>query len=223
MLIRVGLVDNQRLFRQSVALMLNQESDIRVVGEASDGHEAFSLAMEKKPHIMLMDLDLPKLSTVNAIRLILGCCPKVKILILSVHHDNPHVSLGLEAGAAGYILKDVDHHELIRIIRHYAHGDPISSAFLTCSEVIKPEAPPAPDTSTLTRREGEIIELLSRGQRSQEIAETLTISIETVKVHIQHIYRKMGVKNRVEMILLLKSRQSPASEVHSQSHNPIYT
>ena len=221
MLIRVGLVDNQRLFRQSVALMLNQEADIRVVGEASDGHEAFTLAMEKNPHIMLMDLDLPKLSTVNTIRLILGCCPKVKILILSAHHDNPHVSIGLEAGAAGYVLKDVDHHELIRIIRHYAQGSPISSAFLTPAEAIKPEPSPAPDISPLTRREGQIIELLSRGQRSQEIAETLIISVETVKVHIQHIYRKMGVKNRVEMIILLKSRQSPPSEVHSQPHNPI--
>ncbi|MCL5801722.1 MAG: response regulator transcription factor [Gammaproteobacteria bacterium] len=217
MLIRVGLVDSQRLFRQSVALMLNQESDIRVVGEASDGHEAFSLAMEKKPHIMLMDLDLPKLSTVNTIRLILGCCPKVKILILSVHHDNPHVSMGLEAGAAGYVLKDVDQHELVRIIRHYALGSPVSSAFLTSSEIIKPEAPPAPDTSTLTRREGEIMELLSRGQRSQEIADTLSISVETVKVHIQHIYRKMGVKNRVEMILLLKSLPSIPLRTPQQS------
>ena len=217
MLIRVGLVDSQRLFRQSVALMLNQQPDIRVVGEAADGHEAFSLAMEKKPHIMLMDLELPKLSTVNAIRLILGCCPKVKILILSVHHDNPHVSLGLEAGAAGYILKDVDPLELIRIIRHYAQGAPISSAFLTRSEVVQPEATSAPDISALTRREGEIVELLARGQRSQEISETLSISVETVKVHIQHIYRKMGVKNRVEMILLLKSRHSTPPEIHNQA------
>lgn len=165
---------------------------------------------------MLMDMDLLKLTAVNTIRLILGCCPKIKILILSVHHDNPHVSMGLEAGAAGYVLKDVDQYELVCIIRRYALGfSPVSSAFLTSSEVIRPEALPAPDTSTLTRREVEIMELLSRGQRSQKIAEMLSISVETVKVHIQHIYRKMGVKNRVEMILLLKSLPSIPSELHS--------
>lgn len=208
MLIRVLLVDNQRLFRQSLSCMLRQDSDIRIVGEAADGQEAFTLALEKKPQIILMDLDLPKVDGVQATRLILERSPKAKILILSVYDDNPHITMGLEAGAVGYVLKDVDYHELLRIIKHYAHGTPVSSAFLTPCEATFEKGNGLGSSIPLTRREVEVMDLLTCGLRSQEIADTLSISVETVKVHIQHIYRKLGVKNRVEMILSLKTEQT---------------
>ncbi len=213
MIVRVLLADKQRLFRQSLSCMLKQDPDMRVVGEAADGQEAFSLALERKPHIVLMDMDLPKIDGVQATRLILERAPKTKILILSEYDQTPHVTLGLEAalaaGAVGCVLKDVDYPELLRIIKHYAHGSPISSVFLTSAEV-------APDKEKvllngsipLTRRELEVMDMLTCGQRSQEIAESLSISVETVKVHIQHIYRKLGVKNRVEMILSLNPDQA---------------
>lgn len=213
MVIRVLIVAHQRLIRQSLGLMLKQEADIRVVGEAADGHEAFTLALEKKPHVLLMEAELPKLNAVNTTRMILGCNPDTRILILSGEEASAHVSLALEAGAMGTILTDVDHHELIRIIRHYAREKtPLDSPFLTASQVREPEPPaanpkpPAANTAVLTRRESEIVDLLARGLGSREIALTLSISAETVKVHIQHIYRKMGVKNRVEMLLSLQSR-----------------
>lgn len=216
MLIRVLLVDNQRLFRQSLSCMLKQDADIRIVGEAADGQEAFSLALEKKPHIVLMDLDLPRMDGVQATRQILERCPKTKVLILSVYDDNPHITLGLEAGASGYVLKDVDYHELLRIIKHYAHGAPVSSNFLTANGAPagKLNDDGAGHGVTLTRREMEVMDLLTCGLRSQEIAETLNISIETVKVHIQHIYRKLGVKNRVEMILSMKSASKSDLKLH---------
>lgn len=207
MVIRVLIVAHQRLIRQSLGLMLKQEPDIRVVGEAADGHEAFTLTLEKKPHILLMEADLPKLNAVNTTRMILGCNPETRILILSDAEASAHVSLALEAGAMGTVLTDVDHHELIRIIRHYAREKtPLASPFLTAHPVSEPEAPAAVDWSVLTRRESEIVDLLARGLGSREIALTLSISAETVKVHIQHIYRKMGVKNRVGMLLSLQSR-----------------
>lgn len=206
MVIRVLIVAHQRLIRQSLGMMLKQEADIRVVGEAADGHEAFTLTLEKKPHILLMEAELPKLNAVNTTRLILGCNPETRILILSGEAASAHVSLALEAGAVGTVLTDVDHHELIRIIRHYARDKtPLESPFLTAHHVSEPEAPTV-DMSVLTRRESEIVDLLARGLGSREIALTLSISVETVKVHIQHIYRKMGVKNRVEMLLSLRSR-----------------
>ncbi|MDO9372700.1 MAG: response regulator transcription factor [Gammaproteobacteria bacterium] len=206
MVIRVLIVAHQRLIRQSLGLMLKQEPDIRVVGEAADGHEAFTLTLEKKPHILLMEADLPKLNAINTTRMILGCNPETRVLILSDEAASAHVSLALEAGAIGTVLTDVDHHELIRIIRHYAREKtPLASPFLTAHPVSEPEAP-AVDWSVLTRRESEIVDLLARGLGSREIALTLSISAETVKVHIQHIYRKMGVKNRVEMLLSLQSR-----------------
>lgn len=123
MLIRVLLVDNQRLFRQSLSCMLKQDADIRIVGEAADGQEAFSLALEKKPHIVLMDLDLPRMDGVQATRQILERCPKTKVLILSVYDDNPHITLGLEAGASGYVLQGrrlsraAAHHQALRARR----------------------------------------------------------------------------------------------------------
>lgn len=211
MLIRVLLVDNQRLFRQSLSCMLKQDSDIRIVGEAADGQEAFTLALEKKPQIVLMDLDLPKVDGVQATRLILERV-KTKVLILSVYDDNPHITMGLEAGAVGYVLKDVDYNELLRIIKHYAQGTPISSAFLTpCETMHEKDKVQINGNIPLTRRELEVMDLLTCGLRSQEIADTLSISVETVKVHIQHIYRKLGVKNRVEMILSLKASAPQAA------------
>lgn len=207
MLIRVLIVAHRRLIRQSLGLMLQQEPDIRVVGEAADGHEAFTLALEKKPHVMLMEAALQKLNAVNTTRMILGCHPETRILILSDEAAGAHVSLAMEAGAMGIVLTDVDHHELIRIIRHYAHEKtPLASPFLTAHPVSEPEAPAAVDRSVLTRRESEIVDLLARGLGSREIAPALSISVETVKVHIQHIYRKMGVKNRVEMLISLQPR-----------------
>lgn len=203
--IRILIVDHQRLVRQSLAYMLKHDPDLRVVGEAADGHEAFTLALEKKPHIVLLDAQLQKLSAANTIRMLLGCSPDTRVLILAEEQDNPYVAIGLEAGAVGCILKDVDRHELIRIIKHYAqHSGQLASPFLTAAEVREPAARPA-GAHLLTRREQEIAELLMRGLHSAELARALSISVETVKVHIQHIYRKMGVKSRVEMILHLQA------------------
>jgi len=208
MVIRVLIIAHERLIRQSLSMMLKQDPEFRVIGEAADGHEAFTLVLEKKPHIILMEAELPKLSAANTIRLLLGCTTDTRILVLSSQQESPHINLALEAGAVGTVHTDVDHHELVRIIRHYAREEtPLQSPFLTAAQVSEPAVPDAADMmTTLTRRESEIVELLARGMPNREIALTLTISIETVKVHIQHIYRKTGVKNRMEMLLLMQSR-----------------
>lgn len=208
MVIRVLIIAHERLIRQSLSMMLNQDPEFRIIGEAADGHEAFTLALEKKPHVILMEAELPKLSAANTIRLLLGCTTDTRILVLSSQQESPHISLALEAGAVGTVLTDVDHHELARIIRHYTREEtPLQSPFLTAAQVSEPAMPDATDMMTaLTRRESEIAELLAHGMANREISVTLSISIETVKVHIQHIYRKMGVKNRVELLLLMQSR-----------------
>lgn len=207
MLIRVLIVAQQRLVRQSLGLALKQNPDIRVVGEAADGHEAFTLALEKKPHVVLMEAEPQKLSAINITRMILGCSPETRILILSDQAQGAHVSLALEAGVMGVVLMDVDCSEMIRIIHHYAREkSPLASPFLT-AQASEPAASASPvNLSALTRREIEIADLLAHGLGSREIAPALNISAETVKVHIQHIYRKMGVKNRVEMLISLQSR-----------------
>lgn len=206
MSIKVMVVDDQRLFRQSLVALLRQDPEIRVVGQAADGQEAFSIAVDQRPDIILMDLDLPKLDGAQATRRILERCPKTKVLILSVYGDEQHIADGLDAGAAGYILKDADVGEFIRIIKRYAHGLPVASAFVA-SRPLDENPVAAPDRSKLTRREAEIFDLLAAGCGTKDIASRLGISGETVKVHLQHVYRKLGVKSRVELILSLTSRR----------------
>jgi DNA-binding NarL/FixJ family response regulator len=203
--IKVLVVDDQRLFRQSLASLLRQDPEIRVVGQAADGQEAFSIALEQRPDIVLMDLDLPKMDGAQATRRILERCPQTKVLILSVLGDEQHIADGLDAGAAGYILKDADLSEFIHIIKRYAHGLPVTSAFLA-SRPLDAHNVPSTDLSKLTRREVEIVDLVTAGQGTKDIASRLCISGETVKVHLQHIYRKLGVKNRVELVLSLTSK-----------------
>lgn len=202
MAITVMVVDDQRLFRQSLVSLLQQDPDIRVVGQAADGQEAFSVALEQRPDIVLMDLDLPKLDGAQATRRILERCPQTKILILSVYGDERHIADGLDAGAAGYVLKDADVSEFIRIIKSYAQGAPVASAFVA-SRPQEGHSVGAADLSKLTRREAEIVKLITQGLSTREIARRLSISGETVKVHLQHVYRKCGVRNRIELILSL--------------------
>jgi DNA-binding NarL/FixJ family response regulator len=209
--IKVLVVDDQRLFRESLSWMLAQDQDIHVVGQAADGHEAFCLALEKRPDIILMDLDLPKMDGIQATRLILDRYPKVKILILSVYGDKQHIAMGLEAGAIGYIVKDVEHREFIQIIKQYGKGLPINSPFLTSSFAVK-QGNGSVDFGCLTGRERQVIDLLVLGLNTQEIGDRLCISIKTVKTHLQRIYRKTGVKNRVELILCRRSRESKPLE-----------
>lgn len=203
--IKVLVVDDQRLFRQSLVSLLKQDPEIQVVGQAADGQEAFSAALEHLPDIVLMDLDLPKLDGVQATRRILERCPRTRVLILSMYGDEPHIAGGLNAGAVGYILKDADLAEFIRIIKRYAYGLPVTSAYLASRPSDQPSSA-AVDLSKLTRREQEIVELVTLGRNTKEIASQLCISGETVKVHLQHVYRKCGVKNRVELILSLAPR-----------------
>lgn len=204
-MINVMIIDHQRLMRQSLSVMLSQDSHIHVVAEAADAHEGFTKLLEKKPQIILVDINLPKLNCINTVKMILGSSEEVKILLLATDEDDPRIKLGLEAGAIGSIFKDIDLHELVRIIRHYAkHSAPITSPFLTPGYTFEEVSAKPPESFKLTRREKEVVELLASGMSTQGIAHDLSISKETVKVHTQHIYRKMGVKCRVEMLLALK-------------------
>lgn len=206
--ISVLIVDDQRLFRQTLSTFLDRDREIRVVGQAADGHEAFVLAMDIHPDLILMDLRLPKMDGVEATRRILDRCPDAKILMLSVHGDDEHIKRGLEAGAVGYVVKDADSHEFIRIVKHYARGMPITSAFVTPAPSRNSRSPLA--LAALTRREAEIARLAGEGMSTKEISSRLCISIETVKVHLQHVYRKLDVKNRLELIVAFsRTSKSP--------------
>ena len=207
--IRLVIAEDQRLFRQSLRLLLDREADLSVVGEATDGREAFNLSMELKPDMVLMDVDMPKLDGVTATRLIQGCLPEIKVLMLSVHDDDNRIVAAVQAGASGYILKDADHQEFLRIIRGTYQGEQIASPFLpdrlartAYHALAHANGEQGGGLAALTDREREILACASVGRGNKEIADQLCVSSDTVKTHLHHIYRKLNVTGRVEAILV---------------------
>lgn len=213
MSIRLVIAEDQRLFRQSLRLLLEQESDLKVVGEATDGQEAFSVVAKTKPDIVLMDVDMPKLDGVTATRLIRGRLPEIKVLMLSVHDDDLRIVAAVQAGACGYILKDADHKEFLHIIRGTYLGELVASPFLADRLARKTDNALGSDhegcLAALTEREREILASAAAGLGNKEIADRLCVSLDTVKTHLHNTYRKLGVTRRVEAILVyLKTKES---------------
>ena len=208
MSIRLLVVENQRLFRQSLRLVLERERDLKVVAEAADGREAFNLAMTHKPDLVLMDLDMPNRDGVTATKLIHGCLPGTRVLLLSMHDDNAPIVEAVEAGAFCYILKDTDLTNLLRCIRAAFRGEHLMSPlmpdhFARRALSVVGHAPHGEtfSLSGLTDREREILACAAIGQSNKEIADRLCVSIDTVKTHLHHIYRKLSVNGRVEAVL----------------------
>jgi DNA-binding NarL/FixJ family response regulator len=202
------IAEDQRLFRQSLRLLLERERDLRVVGEATDGREAFEQALKLKPDMILMDVDMPRLDGVTATKLIRGCLPDVKVLMLSVHDEDARIVAAVQAGACGYILKDADHAEFLRIIRATYRGDRLHSPFMpdrfaqqAWSALHESGTAASTGLAQLTEREREILAYAASGQGNKEIADHLGVSLDTVKTHLHHIYQKLHVTGRVEAIL----------------------
>jgi DNA-binding NarL/FixJ family response regulator len=203
------IADDQRLFRQSLRLLLDREADLRVVGEANDGREAFDRAIKTEPDIILMDVDMPRLDGVTATRLIRDCLPDVKVLMLSVHDEDARIVAAVQAGACGYILKDADHAEFLRIIRATYRGERVHSPFMpdgfarnVVAALEKVGCGTRVGIAQLTEREREILACAASGRGNKDIADQLCVSADTVKTHLHHIYRKLGVTGRVEAILV---------------------
>ena len=210
--ITIVIAEDQRLFRQSLRLLLEHERDLVVVGEAMDGRQAFDLAVAHKPGIVLMDVDMPRLDGITATRLIRSCVPDSKVLMLSVHDDDARIVAAVQAGACGYILKDADHQEFLRIIRATFEGDVVRSPFMPDGFAKKAMLNKQGESeggglSLLTEREHEILACAAAGRSNKEIADQLCVSLDTVKTHLHHIYQKLRVSGRVEAVLTyLQSR-----------------
>ncbi len=219
MSIKILIVDDLRLFRQGLRGLLEQEPDLEVVGTAADGQDAFTMVEDTKPDIVLMDVSMPKLDGIQATRMIMERHPAVKILMLSLHNEDEKVIAAIRAGATGYVLKDADHKEFVRIIRSAFAGEAITSPFLAnlapriLSEVQDPSGmdeemeKKIKERSSLTDREGEILGLLLKGKSNKDIAKLTYVSPETVKSHLHNIYKKLGVKSRLETVALFLKEQ----------------
>jgi DNA-binding NarL/FixJ family response regulator len=206
MSIRVLIADDQSMVRAGFRMLLSGEDDIDVVAEASTGLEAVAKAGRFDPTVILMDIRMPELDGLQATRRILAADGSARILILTTFGLDEYVYEALGAGASGFVLKDDPPEQLIAAIRIVAAGDALLSPAIT-KRVIKQfvrTAHPAPpkELDDLTAREQDILRLIAGGLSNQEIAKELYISETTVKTHVTHILAKLGLRDRVQAVVL---------------------
>jgi DNA-binding NarL/FixJ family response regulator len=212
--IQVMLVDDHVFWRRGVQQIVDAETDMSVVAEASDGQEAVTRALAARPDIILMDVNMPKVSGVEATRTISGSMPDIRIVMLTVSDTDENLFESIKAGAVGFLTKDVSPDDVTAAIRETMQGESSLSPFVAARMVKyiqrggleQTRKPP----TNLTEREDEILRLIARGSRDREIAEQLFISESTVKKHVQNVLRKLHARNRVEAVSYLEpgDRQS---------------
>lgn len=207
-LIRVLIVDDQRLMRDGLRILIELETDLDVAGEAADGLEAVSAYRDLDPDIVLMDIQMPNLNGVEATRRIKADWPEANILILTTFDDDEYIFEGLRAGASGYLLKDVSGKELASAIRAVAEGGTLiapSVARKVVSEFarLKPASPETAESlpEPLSEREIEILKVLAQGHTNKEIADHLHLAEGTVKNYVTSILQKIGARDRTQAAL----------------------
>jgi DNA-binding NarL/FixJ family response regulator len=203
--IRVLIVDDHAVVREGLRTFLDLQDGIEVVGEAADGEQGIDEAERLRPDVILMDLVMPKLDGVGAMRELRTRAPDAHVIVLTSFLDDDRLMPAIQAGAAGYLLKDVEPAELARAIRAADAGDAIldpTVAARVVRAIADGSTPTAPDQDRLTRREHEVLTLLARGRSNKRIAYELGISEKTVKTHVGHLFAKLGVTDRTQAALL---------------------
>jgi DNA-binding NarL/FixJ family response regulator len=210
--IRVLLADDHAVVRQGTRELLERERGIDVVAEASDGKEAVQKAIKERPDVVVMDFAMPELNGIEATRQIKAVAPGIAILVLTAYDSNQYIFAFLEAGAAGYLLKDVQVDELVEAIRavhagesmlHPAIARKVINRFAQPEDTVGGRGSPrvATPLDQLTERELEVLKMAAKGMSNREIAQELTISVRTVQTHLTNIFNKMGVGSRTEAVV----------------------
>ena len=203
MSVRILVVEDHPLFRRGVVALLDGTEDLVVAGTAASGEEAVAAAGELRPDVVLMDLQLPGMSGIEATRAIGATCPGARVLVLSLFEDEDSVFLALRAGARGYVLKDADEDELTGAVRAVARGEAVFSRAIA-ERVLAFFATPRPAPKVfpeLTDREREILSLLAAGHPNPSIARSLFLSPKTVANYVSAIFAKLQVADRAEAMV----------------------
>jgi NarL family two-component system response regulator LiaR len=204
--IRLLLAEDHIIVRESIRRFLDRQPDMIVVGEAGDGEEAVRKAIEFKPDVLIMDISMPRLNGIEATKKIKDSCPSIAVLALTAYDYDQYIFALLEAGAAGYLLKDVSGQELIDAIRAVRRGDSVLHPTVARKVLNRFRNPPGnvPENSTVplfTHLEIEVLKRAAAGMSNKDIAQKLSISIRTVETHLGSVFNKLGVSSRTEAVV----------------------
>ena len=215
--ITLFLIDDHTLLRRGLVALLGQHADLRVVGEAGDAGQALRLLPVLRPDVILLDNHLPGVRGVDAIADLREASPASRVIMLTVSEDGEDLASALRHGAQGYLLKTIDGDLLAQAVRRAASGEPVVSPEMMGKLVAAfqsqgaPEPEPAPEEAEpapqLSPREEEVLREIARGASNKEIARALDIAETTVKIHVQHILRKLGLSSRVQAAVYASDRQ----------------
>lgn len=204
--IRVVVVDDQRLFTRGLSGLVDMLPGLEVVGVAYDGEEGVALCRKEEPDVVLMDISMPNLDGISATREIKNLLPQTAVIILTGHEEDEHVFEGIKAGAQGYLLKDSEPEDLARAIRTVHAGDTIiapdlAQKMLNTFQANRSGDPRHLAAPPLTERELEVIRALAQGMSDRQIAHSLGISEKTVRNHTSNIYRKLHIFDRTQAVI----------------------
>ncbi len=208
--IRIVIADDHALVREGTRQILEDHPGLVVAGEAQDGEEAVAMVSRLQPDVVLMDIAMPKLNGIEATRLIKKESPATSVLILTAYDDDQYIFALLDAGAAGYLLKNVRGEELAQAVRAVAEGESVLHPTIA-SKVFKRytspgRAPAQEEVDRLSDRESEVLAMAARGLSNKMIARELSLSDRTVQVHLSNIFGKLGVASRTEAVITALQR-----------------
>jgi len=203
--IRVFLADDHKILRESLVILLSQKEHIEVIGEASDGQEAYRKICELKPDIAILDISIPQLNGLDLAAKLRSELPEVKVVILTMHKTEEFVTRALMTGVKGYVLKDNALEELIACIEA-VHNDKVYlsedvTQFVVAGFVKSQQDSRLPQDENISFREREVLQLLAEGESNKDISSALNLSIKTVETHRANIMRKLGFRNITDLVL----------------------
>lgn len=202
--IRLLIVDDHPVVREGISAMMETQPDLVVIGEAANGLEAVQLAQEHRPDVVLMDLQMPVLDGVQAIRRIKEQCPEIQVIVLTTYDSDEYIFRGIEAGAKGYLLKGATRDEVFSAVRAAKRGESLLQPVVASRLVERYTqlAKRTPDDEGLSEREMEVLRLMAEGARNKEIASKLCVTEKTAKAHVSNILQKLDADDRTEAVTL---------------------
>jgi two-component system nitrate/nitrite response regulator NarL len=227
--VKVLIVDDHTLFRKGLISLLQQQKGIDLVGEANDGEEGIRLATTLKPDVILMDVQMPGVNGLQAVRAIREAHPEARIIMLTVSEEDDDLFSAVKAGARGYLVKNIGPDQLIKAIYRVAEGEAVipnvmASKLLTeFGRLARQEGPsPEPKLKRLSPREKEILLWLAKGGSNKEIATALCLSEHTVKIHLKNILRKLQMTNRIQAAIYAHQQGLISSPTGDDKRNPTF-